>query len=431
MCKVENKKEPVKQTWKEIDMLKDDEVLSEKYKKIRKISQGGFGQVYEVELITEDFLSLSDSQFQGKYRSVECLGLGKGSRLAVKLESVELPVTVLKLEYNFLNKLRVSNHFMKCLEYGENESYKYMVQTIGGFDLSKLQKNRPDNCFRMETTMVIARDMLNALNYLHDGGIVHRDVKPSNFVLSPFDDTTVCLVDFGIAIRVSTADGSLVEMNSIKNKRFAGTYVYASIKAQEKFLCWKSDDLISLYYSLITMINPRLLPWRRLKEKEEILESKKKFDVEQLHIQFPVELQEFLNYFFTYLSSLEFGDEVNYRKILKILDTLLYEWGIDENYRFEWEIEEDEKNKENLGPEANIEEGIVANDESGGDPIFKKSLVSDLGVRPVENIRKSRRNEIDKKKAQRQEDSESKSEEEMNWLNRVIMNRFFCVKGLV
>ena len=50
----------------------------------------------------------------------------------------------------------------------------------------------------LSETLHIARGMLDALDFAHQKGIVHRDVKPSNILLSP--DLHAYLVDFGIAL---------------------------------------------------------------------------------------------------------------------------------------------------------------------------------------------------------------------------------------
>ncbi|MGH7701540.1 MAG: serine/threonine-protein kinase, partial [Gemmatimonadales bacterium] len=54
----------------------------------------------------------------------------------------------------------------------------------------------------LSDTLRIATDMLDALGYAHAQGIVHRDVKPENIVLSP---PGAVLLDFGIAKAVAVS----------------------------------------------------------------------------------------------------------------------------------------------------------------------------------------------------------------------------------
>ncbi len=52
-----------------------------------------------------------------------------------------------------------------------------------------------------ERALDIARQVTDALQYLHDQGVVHRDIKPENILLTP--DGRVKILDFGIALFAS------------------------------------------------------------------------------------------------------------------------------------------------------------------------------------------------------------------------------------
>lgn len=45
----------------------------------------------------------------------------------------------------------------------------------------------------------IAKQLLTAVNFLHDNRIVHRDIKPDNVMLSFTPSLQVKLIDFNIA----------------------------------------------------------------------------------------------------------------------------------------------------------------------------------------------------------------------------------------
>ena len=81
--------------------------------------------------------------------------------------------------------------------YLDDNSYLVMSYIEGGsLDVSL----RQDGLMPVEKALKISGSILDALNFAHSKGVIHRDVKPSNILLNP--NGHAYLVDFGIAIVV-------------------------------------------------------------------------------------------------------------------------------------------------------------------------------------------------------------------------------------
>lgn len=79
--------------------------------------------------------------------------------------------------------------------------------------------------------------MLDAIESVHDRGYIHRDVKPSNFVMGEEKgQSQVYIVDFGLGKLHLKKDGSAIEERA--GVDFRGTIVYASLNAHNKKVEW-------------------------------------------------------------------------------------------------------------------------------------------------------------------------------------------------
>jgi transcriptional regulator with GAF, ATPase, and Fis domain len=151
-------------------------VAVERYSVLRTIGEGGSGRV----LLVEDRLR-------------------PGSRLALKelLESSPDKVELLRHEFTTLASLRhPSLAEVHEFETGADGRPRFTMEWIDGEDLvTTLRREGP------ASFAPLAAEALRALGFLHDFGLVHRDLKPGNLLArrSPVRGRRVVVVDFGLA----------------------------------------------------------------------------------------------------------------------------------------------------------------------------------------------------------------------------------------
>ena len=149
----------------------------------------------------------------GHYRIVALLGRGGmadvyramderlGREVALKALPPEFARDADRVE-RFEREVRAAarlNHpnIVTVYEFGRGEGlHFYTMALMTGGDLKARIRNHPDGMLPSEARTV-ARAMARALDYAHQRGFVHRDVKPENILFG--EDGTAQLTDFGIA----------------------------------------------------------------------------------------------------------------------------------------------------------------------------------------------------------------------------------------
>ncbi len=113
-----------------------------------------------------------------------------------KIESVEW----IKNEINILTKLNHPN-VMKLVDVIENRAYIHLVTELytGGELYDTIVKF---DSLNESKTACIMKHLFESLKYIHDNGVIHRDVKPENLLFSSNDKdgrSRLVLVDFGLS----------------------------------------------------------------------------------------------------------------------------------------------------------------------------------------------------------------------------------------
>lgn len=87
---------------------------------------------------------------------------------------------------------------------GNYKSNRYIVMELMGPSLDKLF-NLCNKKFKVETSIYLGLEMINRIEHVHSKGIIHRDIKPNNFLFGRFtkemnsNDSTVYIIDFGLS----------------------------------------------------------------------------------------------------------------------------------------------------------------------------------------------------------------------------------------
>ena len=178
--------------------------LNNKYELIRTIGRGAYGRVYEgVDVETKNVVAIKEISLIGVLEKDLTLVTGEVDLLSsLRHENV----------VRYIEAIRDNQHLYIVLEYCESGSLASALKNvssnagIGGF-----------GPFPESLAAVYVFHVLNGLRYLHEQGVIHRDVKGANILCTR--DGAVKLADFGVATKVNTATvaGKVVDSQNIKN----------------------------------------------------------------------------------------------------------------------------------------------------------------------------------------------------------------------
>merc|ERR1719428_2238800 len=191
--------------------------------------------------------------------------------------------------------------------------------------------------FSLKTVLMIAEQMLTCIEFLHSKNLIHRDIKPDNFLMGrgPILGSRVYMIDFGLAKKYRDTN-TQQHITCRANRSLTGTARYASINAHSMEQSCR-DDLEAMAYVWIYFLRGQL-PWQGLKAKNKdekyrlILEKKKNASNDMLCRGLPPEISTYLHY----VQGLRFEERPEYGYLRSLLSDLLAQKGFENDGIYDW-----------------------------------------------------------------------------------------------
>jgi len=281
------------------------------YRIIKKIGSGAFGTVYKAE--TKD----------------------TKQPVAIKIEENKKGS---RLEYETIVYKEIKDEigFPKIYEIKKTKKQIICVMEQLGPSLEDLYEFCGRK-FSLKTTLMIAIQILNRIESLHNAGYVHRDIKPDNFLIGMGKNKSrIYLIDMGLAKKFIVADQH-IEYGT--DKSFTGSFRYSSIRNHKGIEQSRRDDLESLGYMLIFFFRGKL-PWQGLdgdtksKRSTNIFNVKQTTSLTKLCEECP---KEFLLYM-KYCRILQFKQKPDYDLLRNLFIALFKKNEYDLDYIYDWNI---------------------------------------------------------------------------------------------
>lgn len=273
----------------------------------QKIGHGSYGNIYECSDLTDD------------------------SVWAIKFEQKKNNKTgILTHERDLLYRIQKSRYFPHYKDFGEDSDFRWIVMELLGPSLIGAQNCSPGSLFTLSTALRVGIESLKCIQELHEYGIIHRDIKPGNFLIRPSKRNPLVLIDFGLSRIYLDSSDQIIPPR--ENPGFVGTAPYASINAHKNHEHGRCDDLYSWFVILLKCLTGRL-PWPSIRDKAVLLEAKLNVDMDEYCRDLPKQILKIYS-FIIYLSR---DDIPDYSYIYTLLAEAMFENGCFFTDPYDWE----------------------------------------------------------------------------------------------
>ena len=183
--------------------IKKNSIIFKKYRIKKKLRKGEFGDIYIGYHIENNEL------------------------VAIKVEPKKIVKPLLETEALFLYSVRGLG-IPEVLSFGRLKDYNVLIEPLLDKSLFDIFAERKK--FALEDICLMSKQFIDRIQWVHSKYIVHRDVKPDNFLIGRKDPNIIYLIDFGLSKKYKSSKTGKHIRFSFTGK-LTGTIRYASANA--------------------------------------------------------------------------------------------------------------------------------------------------------------------------------------------------------
>lgn len=285
----------------------------------------------------------------GRFEVGKMIGKGSYSDVHIGIDSTDGKKVAIKFEWQKAEKgkrllheaelytsMATGNEVPSIIWAGTYGEWNVMVMELLGPSLEDLFKGRGRK-FSMKTVVMLGIQMVDRLEYVHEKGILHRDIKPHNFLMGVGEHSgLVYIMDFGLSRTLHDPEtGEHIPCK--KKKGLTGTVRYTSLNVHKGLEPSRRDDLGAVGYVLMHF-NRGKLPWQGIDAKSKrtkqrrIGRCKDETSLEKLCEGFPNEFVQFLQH----CDSTAFDAKPDYNYLRRLLRDIAKRENMELDWKFDW-----------------------------------------------------------------------------------------------
>ena len=266
-----------------------------------------------------------------------------GEEVAIKVELRNTDQPQLIYENKIYKLLQGGFGFPKVYEFSTESKYNILIMDLLGSSIESLL-NKSHKKFSFLTCLMIIDQIVTRLEYIHSKNLLHRDIKPDNFLIGRGNKKNIIYaIDFGLSKKFRDSKTGL-HIPYRDGKDLTGTARYASINTHLGIEQSRRDDIEAVGYMMIYLMKGRL-PWQGQvnsnpkKKYDRIKKIKIDLKLNDLCEGLPKETIKFIQY----ARDMKFEDKPDYNYLRNLLKRMAAKNGLKmDTSKFDWIVNSNE-----------------------------------------------------------------------------------------